>query len=62
MGEGGNAARAKERPATVHTLIFQLTLSELAPCRQTPEDCWGFIGPVPLPLWMSVFFFNCDVI
>ena len=34
-------------------LIFQSALPELAPDRLATGGCWGFIGPVPLPLWMS---------
>src|SRR3954447_23535403 len=35
-------------------LICQYTLSELAPARRVPGGCWGFTGPIPLPLWINV--------
>src|SRR5947209_9232556 len=35
-------------------LICQYTLSELAPARHLPGGCWGFTGPIPLPLWINV--------
>src|SRR4051812_41158655 len=41
-------------------LISQLRmLSDLAPARIS-GGCWGFNGPIPPPLWMSVVcVFNC---
>lgn len=47
-------------PGTTYLISQLRMLSDLAPAL-TSGGCWGFNGPIPPPLWMSVVcVFNCE--